>query len=140
MNIETYLGFDVGTKRTGIAIANSLTNTANGIDVVANNKDGSTNFEAYDEIVKTHNVHLFVVGVPLDEEGKTQEMTFIARAFGRKLTARYGIETVFIDEYLSSFDAKKQLKYNHYHPNANRGEVDKLSAALILQTWLEENI
>jgi hypothetical protein len=34
--------------------------------------------------------------------------------------------------------AKNQLKYNHYHPNAERGEVDKRSAQLILQTWLNE--
>ena len=34
MTIKTYLGFDVGTKRTGIAIANSLTGHANGIDTV----------------------------------------------------------------------------------------------------------
>jgi RNase H-fold protein (predicted Holliday junction resolvase) len=47
-------------------------------------------------------------------------------------------ETVFIDEYLSSFDAKKQLKYNYYHPNAKRGDVDKQSSQLILQTWLNE--
>ncbi|SFV85735.1 Putative Holliday junction resolvase YggF [hydrothermal vent metagenome] len=140
MDIQTYLGFDVGTKRTGVAIANSLTNTANGIEVVTNNKDGSTNFEAYDAIVKSHSVRLFVVGVPLDQNGKEQEMTFIARSFGRKLSARYDIETVFIDEYLSSFEAKKQLKYSHYHPNAKRGEVDKRSASLILQTWIEENI
>ncbi|BAS67083.1 MAG: Holliday junction resolvase RuvX [Gammaproteobacteria bacterium] len=140
MNIKTYLGFDVGTKRTGVAIANSLTQSAKGISVVTNHKDGSTNFKGFDEIVNAHNVDLFVVGLPFDKDGKEQEMTFIAKSFGRKLTARYKIETVFIDEYLSSSDAKKQLKYNHYHPNANRGTVDKLSAELILQTWLEENL
>lgn len=138
MNIETYLGFDVGTKRTGIAIANSLTRSANGIDVVENNKNGATNFKGFDAIINAHNVSLFVVGLPFDKEGKMQEMTFIAKSFGRKLTDRYSIETVFIDEHLSSFDAKKQLKYNHYHPNAKRGDVDKRSAALILQTWIEE--
>ncbi len=37
--IKTYLGFDVGTKRTGIAIANSLTNQAIGIDVVTHHKN-----------------------------------------------------------------------------------------------------
>ena len=66
-------------------------------------------------------------------------MTFIARSFGRKLTARYNIKTVFVDEYLSSNEAKKQLKYNHHHKNANRGDVDKRSAALILQTWLGDS-
>lgn len=138
MSIKTYLGFDVGTKRTGVAIANSLTHTASGIGVVKNNKDGSTNFQGFDEIIKAHNVDLFVVGIALNKDNKNQEMTFIAQSFGRKLSKRYNIKTVFIDEYLSSFDAKKQLKYNHYHPNAKRGEVDKLSAQLILQSWLEE--
>ena len=62
----------------------------------------------------------------------------MARAFGRKLRDRYGIDVVFIDEHLSSFDAKKQLKYNHYHPNAKRGEVDKQSSQIILQSYLNE--
>ena len=39
MTIKTYLGFDVGTKRTGVAIANSLTAKANGIDTVIHNKE-----------------------------------------------------------------------------------------------------
>jgi putative Holliday junction resolvase len=139
MSIKTYLGFDVGTKRTGVAIANSLIHVANGINVIKNNKDGSINFQSLDEIINTHSVNLFIVGLPFDEDKKEQEMTFIARLFGRKLIERYSIETVFIDEYLSSSDAKKQLKYNHYHPNAERSDVDKRSAALILQTWLEED-
>jgi putative Holliday junction resolvase len=79
-----------------------------------------------------------IVGLPFDQDGKEQEMTFIAKSFARKLEGRYSIKTEMIDEYLSSSDAKNQLKYNHYHPNAERGEVDKRSAQLILQTWLNE--
>ncbi|MDG2395848.1 Holliday junction resolvase RuvX [Candidatus Thioglobus sp.] len=138
MNIDTYLGFDVGTKRTGVAIANSLTQQANGIDIVSHHKNGATNWNDFDAIINQHAVSLFVVGIPYDKNGQEQEMTFIARSFGRKLSARYDIKTVFVDEYLSSNEAKKQLKYNHHHKNANRAEVDKLSAALILQTWLED--
>jgi len=138
VNIETYLGFDVGTKRTGVAIANSLTLQANGIEVVTHNKNGSTNWGGFDQIVKTHDINLFVVGLPFDQDGKEQEMTFIAKSFARKIEKRYNIKTEMIDEYLSSSDAKNQLKYNHYHPNAERGEVDKRSAQLILQTWLNE--
>ncbi len=139
MNVQTYLGFDVGTKRTGVAIANDLTMQSSGLAVVTHHKDGSTNWTSFDEIINQHSVDLFIVGLPFDKDGKEQEMTFIARSFGRKLTARYNIETVFVDEYLSSFDAKKQLKYNHHHKNANRGDVDKRSAALILQTWLGDS-
>ncbi|ALE52502.1 Holliday junction resolvase [Candidatus Thioglobus autotrophicus] len=139
MKIETYLGFDVGTKRTGVAIANSLTHQANGLDVVSHHKNGATNWKGFDAIIQQHTIDLFVVGVPYDQDGKEQEMTFIAKSFGRKLSARYNIDMVFVDEYLSSNEAKKQLKYNHHHKNASRGEVDKLSAALILQTWLGDS-
>ncbi|HIM57819.1 MAG TPA: Holliday junction resolvase RuvX [Gammaproteobacteria bacterium] len=138
MSVKTYLGFDVGTKRTGVAIANSLIRQASGIEVVTHHKNGSTNWAGFDTIINAHDVDLFIVGLPLDKDGKSQEMTFIAKSFTRKLEKRYHIKTEMIDEYLSSFDAKNQLKYNHYHPNAERGEVDKRSAQLILQTWLNE--
>ena len=138
MIIKTYLGFDVGTKRTGIAIANSLTAQANGIATVIHNKDGSTNWVQLEEIIKQHSPNKFIVGLPLDQENKEQEMTFIAKSFGRKLEKRFSIGVVFVDEHLSSSEAKNQLKWHYAHKNADRGEVDKKSAELILQTWLNE--
>ena len=138
MTIKTYLGFDVGTKRTGIAIANSLTSHANGIETVAHNKDGSTNWRELDVIINEHKPDIFIVGLPLDKDNQEQEMTFIAKSFGRKLEKRFNISVFFIDEYLSSLEAKKQLKWHHAHKNADRSEVDKRSAELILQTWLNE--
>ena len=60
MTIKTYLGFDVGTKRTGIAIANSLTGHANGIDTVIHNKDGSTNWVEIEVIIKQHSPDAFI--------------------------------------------------------------------------------
>ena len=140
MTVRTYLGFDVGTKRTGIAIANSLTSKAHGIETVIHNKDGSTNWNQLEEIIKQHNPDAFIVGLPLDKENKEQEMTFIAKSFGKKLEKRYSIDVFFIDEYLSSSEAKKQLKWHYAHNNADRCEVDKRSAELILQTWLNETL
>jgi putative Holliday junction resolvase len=138
MTVKTYLGFDVGTKRTGIAIANSLTVNASGIETILHNKDGSTNWAQIEQSVSMHQPHKFIVGLPLDKDKKEQEMTFIARSFGRKLEQRFNIEVIFIDEYLSSSEAKNQLKWHHAHKNADRGDVDKRSAELILQTWLNE--
>ena len=138
MTIKTYLGFDVGTKRTGIAIANSLTSYASGIETILHNKDGSTNWVQLEKTINKHQPDKFIVGVPLDKDNKEQEMTFIARSFGRKLEKRFDKEVIFIDEYLSSSEAKKQLKWHYAHKNADRGDVDKRSAKLILQTWLNE--
>ena len=132
MTVKTYLGFDVGTKRTGIAIANSLTSHANGIETVTHNKDGSTNWTQLEAVIKQHNPDAFIVGLPLDEENKEQEMTFIAKSFGTKLKMRFSIDVFFIDEYLSSSEAKNQLKWHYAHKNADRADVDKRSAELIL--------
>ena len=138
MSVKTYLGFDVGTKRTGVAIANSLTNKASGIETIRNHKDGSTNWQQIDQIINKHPPDIIVVGVPYDENNKEQEMIYIARSFGRKIKDRFDIEVVFVDEYLSSSEAKNQLKWHYAHKNADRSEVDMRSAQLILQTWLNE--
>ncbi len=138
MSVKTYLGFDVGTKRTGVAIANSLTNKASAIETIRHHKDGSTNWQQIDQIINKHPTDIIVVGVPYDENNKEQEMIYIARSFGRKITDRFDIEVVFVDEYLSSSEAKNQLKWHYSHKNADRSEVDMRSAQLILQTWLNE--
>jgi len=76
--------------------------------------------------------------IKFPDKEKEQEMTFIARSFGRKLEQRFSKKVVFIDEYLSSSEAKNQLKWHFAHKNADRADVDKRSAELILQTWLNE--
>lgn len=139
MTIQTYLGFDVGTKRTGIAIANSLTCQAKGIKTIKNNKNGTINWQDITNIVKQYPADCFIIGLPLDKENKEQEMTFVARSFGRKIADKFATKVVFCDEYLSSMEAKKQLKWSYLNKNADRGDVDMLSAQLILQDWLNES-
>ena len=137
--IETYLGFDVGTKRIGVAIANSLTFEASPLDVIKHHKDGSYNWEDFDRLMSQYDLTSAIVGLPKTEDNQDQEMTFIAKSFARKLNERYQIPVHLIDEHLSSIEAKKTLKYSHDHKNSDRGEVDKYAAKLILQTWLNEN-
>ena len=96
MTIKTYLGFDVGTKRTGVAIANSLTSQANGIDTVMHNKDGSTNWKDLEDLISQHNPDGFIVGLPLDKDNQEQEMTFIAKSFARKLEERFNLSLIHI--------------------------------------------
>lgn len=136
--VITYLGFDVGTKRTGVAIANSLTKQAHGIKTITHNKNGATNWSAIEAILDEHNPQVLIVGLPFNKGFEVQEMTNIARSFAKKLEQKYGIKTVLVDEYLSSNEARKQLKYHHNHPNAKRDEVDKRAAEIILQTWLND--
>jgi len=134
--IKTFVGFDVGTKRTGVAIGNDLTLAARGEFVVIHHNDGRTNWVDIEKILQEYRPHKVIVGVPYDIDGSVQEMTFVAKSFARKLTEKFGIEHILVDEFLSSNEAKKQLKYNHFHKNSKRGEVDKKSAEIILQDFL----
>lgn len=133
--IKTYLGFDVGTKKTGIALSNSLTESAQGIAVVLHHKNGQTNWQDLDKIIKDYPPTAFIVGLPM-HQGKMQEMSFVAKSFGKKLTNKYQKPVYFVDESLSSCEAKSQLKWDHNHKNADKTEVDKLASALILQSWI----
>ncbi len=137
MSVEYYLAFDVGTKRTGIAIANSLTNIARGITSVRHHKDGRINWREIDAIIIAYPISIFIVGMPF-YKGLTQEMSLIARAFGKKLIVRYQKRVIYIDEHLSSYEARKQLKWHHLHRNAKHGAIDERASILILQTWLNE--
>ena len=120
--IETYLGFDVGTKRIGVAIANSLTCEASPLDVIKHHKDGSYNWDDFDRLMSQYVLTSAIVGLPKTEDNQDQEMTFIAKSFARKLNERYQIPVHLIDEHLSSIEAKKTLKYNHDHENSDRGK------------------
>lgn len=133
--IFTFLGFDVGTKKTGVAIANSLTSQARGVGVIRHHKDGRTNWDDIDKIIKQYQPQQCVIGMPLDN-GKMQKMSYIAQSFGKKLAKKYQLQINYVDEYFSTATAKQQLKWDYRHPNAKRSEVDKQAASLILQTWL----
>ena len=91
MTIKTYLGFDVGTKRTGIAIANSLTGHANGIDTVIHNKDGSTKRMQLEIHIKQHSPDAFILIPPLDKQNNEQKITNIAPSYHRKHEAQSSI-------------------------------------------------
>ncbi len=106
--------------------------------MVTHHKNGSTNWTGFDEIIKAHPANLLIVGLPFDQDGKEQEWPLLLSL----LPENSKLATVSKQRWLMNIYlhliAKNQLKYNHYHPNAERGEVDKRSAQLILQTWLNE--
>jgi putative Holliday junction resolvase len=136
--INTYLAFDFGTKRIGVAIGNDLTLEARGLSVIYNNKDGSTNWDDIAKLLAEYKIHKLILGLPLKADGSDQDMSRIVRSFAKKFELKFNLEVVLVDEFLTSNQAKKDLKYNHYHPNAKREEVDKQSAKIILEQYFND--
>ena len=104
----TVLGFDVGSRRIGVAIGSAFAVAARAlavIDVHGNEPDWS----ALDRLLKEWRPQGLVVGDPLTLEGEDQPNRKRAQAFARTLLARYKVPVVLVDERSSSVEAARRF-------------------------------
>jgi putative Holliday junction resolvase len=136
-NSSAILGFDYGLKYIGVAVGQQLTNTASGINVIKA-RDGIPNWDEVKKIIEQWQPKLLIVGLPLNMDGSEQEMTAAARRFGNRLNGRFNIPVQWQDERLSTFEALEQLGIRDKMSASKREDVDRVSAQLILQSWLNQ--
>jgi putative holliday junction resolvase len=134
---RTILGFDFGMKNIGVAVGQELTYTANPLTVIKA-KDGIPNWDEIATLLQQWKPQLLIVGLPLNMDGSEQEMTAAARRFGNRLNARFKLPVDWQDERLTTFEALDQLGINSKMQSNTRGDVDRISAQLILQSWLNQ--
>ena len=139
---RTILGFDFGTKRIGIAIAQEITGTANPLTTVKAIKH-KPDWESISKLIAEWQPDLLVVGLPLHMDGTEQPMTQAARRFSNQLNGRYQIPVELMDERLSSNEAESILNEQSGSHSVFRGslftdkeQIDMISAQLILQSWM----
>jgi putative Holliday junction resolvase len=119
------LGFDFGTVRTGVAIANSIIRDARPL-LTIEAAERAARWEAIGALVDEWQPAQFVVGVPRHPDGAPHEMTARCERFARQLEGRYGKPVARVDERYSSAVAAS--------------EDDADAAVLILQQWLDEEM
>ncbi|MDH4333997.1 MAG: Holliday junction resolvase RuvX, partial [Chloroflexota bacterium] len=78
----------------------------------------------------------YVVGLPLNMDGSEGPQAAAARAFGAKLAAAGGA-VEFVDERLTSWQAREELAGAGQRPSRSSGELDSVAARLILQEYLD---
>lgn len=122
--VRTYLAFDFGLKRVGVASGNTLTGTAQPLRTVA--ATGDARFAAIARLVDEWRPDALVVGVPFHPDGAEHENTVRARRFARQLHGRLHLEVHEVDERYSTTEAHAQ----------GAGDLDAASAALILEQYL----
>ncbi len=124
------IGFDFGLKRIGVAIGQTISQTASP-EAIVNSKDGKPDWEHITQLFETWQPVAIVVGLPMRLDGSEQALTQPARKFGQRLSGRYQRPVFYIEEQLSSIEAEsRQLKAAH---------IDDHAAQIILQNWLEAN-
>ncbi|MBT1443288.1 Holliday junction resolvase RuvX [Shewanella sp. JM162201] len=134
--MSTVLGFDFGTKSIGVAVGQSITGSANPLTSIKA-VDGIPNWDDIGKLINEWKPDLLVVGLPLNMDGTEQEMTQRARKFGNRLNGRFGIKIATVDERLTTADAKARLFELGGFKALTKGQVDAVSAVLIVESYFE---
>lgn len=128
-----YLGVDYGTKRIGLAISDGLGLTARPLEVVAK----PALADALQRIAEEYQPQLVVVGLPRPLQGGENESTAGARQLGREIGEMLGVPVEFVDERFTSRIAESALLEADMRRRDRKETVDKVAAAIILQTYLD---
>ena len=125
MTESVVLAFDFGARRTGVAIANTLTRAARPLTTIAAVTEAAR-WAAIQQLVAEWRPSEFVVGVPRHPDGTAHALTARCERFARQLEGRYGRRVARVDERYSSA------------VSVGAPDVDAEAAAVILQQWLDE--
>ena len=131
-----YMAIDYGTKRTGIAVTDPMQMIATALNTVQTHAL-MTFLTAY---FQTEDVEKMIVGKPLRLDGSESDSMKYVRQFVRAFKKRFpGIAVEWVDERFTSSLARDALLSGGMkkQDRAKKGHVDKISAVIILQSYLE---
>lgn len=132
------LAIDLGTKRTGIAVTDILKIAANPLETVETSKLLSF----LEEYLKKEDVDTIVVGHPKALNGSDTQMTQPAINLKGRLANKYPhLKVVLVDERFTSKLAMRsmiEMGSKKKDRKEKAGNLDKVSAAIILQTYLDQ--
>lgn len=138
---EVVLGFDFGERRIGVAVGQALTGSASAQAVLPCAANGP-DWAAIDALVRTWRPARLLVGRPANMDGSDSAMTAAAETFAQALAARAGLPVELVDERLTSFEARDQLREQRRsglrRRRVRRGELDAHAARLIVEAWLHQ--
>lgn len=133
---DTYLGFDFGTKKIGVAVGQITTGIASPLQTIRSHQD-QPDWNIINKLCLEWLPAGLVVGISRQHDGRDNPVTPRMQKFCRQLEGRYQLPVHQIDEALTTYEAK-QLLFDDLHVSASKlwAVQDQLAAQLILQTWL----
>lgn len=139
MSLNILIGFDFGMKRIGVAVGQTVTQTARPLVTLAA-KQGIPHWQQIAALVKKWHPDALVVGIPLNMDGTDQAISVQARTFAEQLREHFVLPVYEMDERLTTKDARERLFDQGGFKALQDGQVDQVAAQLILQNWFAENL
>ena len=133
------LAIDYGNKRTGIAVTDPL-------KIISTPLDTLRTFQVIPFLKKYHEqeqIEAFVIGMPKDLMNRDTDSTAFVRTFINLLKKNFPDHQIHqVDERFTSKIAKRAMIDGGMKKSDRRvkGNVDKLSATIILQSYLDSSI
>jgi len=122
--LHSFLAFDFGQQRTGVAYASRLLGQAQPQGTVLGG--GQARWDAIAKHIEQWKPEALVVGVPYHPDGAAHANTLQAQKFARQLRARFGLAVFEVDERYSTTEARSQ----------GAVDIDAASACIILDQFL----
>lgn len=122
--LQTFLAFDFGVKRTGVAVGNRWMRTATPQPTLQ--AMGDARWPLVEARVREWQPDALVVGVPFHPDGAAHENTERARRFARQLRGRFKLPVFEVDERYSTTEALSQ----------GARDADAAAAGIILEQFL----
>jgi len=121
---QSFLAFDFGLKRTGVAVGNRMLGQATAQTTVQ--AQGDARFAQIEKRIQEWCPDALVVGVPFHPDGAAHENTLRAQKFARQLRGRFGLDVYEVDERYSTTEAL----------SAGAKDADAASACITLEQFL----
>ena len=125
--VQSFLAFDFGLRRVGVATGNTLLKSAQPLRTIA--AEGDARFQAIGALIREWAPDALVIGVPFHPDGAAHDNTQRARRFGRQLHGRFGLPVHEVDERYTTTEALA----------GGAADADAAAAALILEQFFREN-
>jgi len=129
VNTETYICFDYGEKRIGVAVGQTLTGTATPLQTIKV-INGRPDWGTITGIIRQWQPDALIIGMPVRMDDSRQDITDSAERFARQLEGRYQQQVFRTEERLTTYEARSRLKRTR--------DLDPVAAQVILESWLRE--
>ena len=138
---STYIAFDFGMKKMGIAIGQNITNTASPMDSVVM-KNGNPDWNALKQLIEEYWPTTIILGKPDVKDKSSEALMKKIEAFKEILEMDLNQNVEWALEHLTTEDAKEKLKLQRQEGILSRrimkGQVDSMAAAIFLQDWMNQ--
>lgn len=138
MTYITVLGFDVGKKRIGIAVGQTLTKTANPVTILRA-QNFKPDWQQVQDLISEWKPKAIVMGMPDHADETENPVATAVTKMARRMEQDFKLPVHFVDERLTSVEAKNQRNKNGPQSmKASHKPIDDVAAQVILQSWLDE--